>query len=361
MSSLTNKGDVALPLRLVGFRSNLPLKDILNPLDPLRHVKDQPIIYLFKDGKAHKSQSYKISELLKHCLSISDEETAIKILPADHFVLMKHLDHFTFSFINEWVDPHDDYELPSNFTDFPYQGLFNECKHILELDIETIFLDYDDEIGQITDSPISEAQDQPLNVFRQTKTGTWEVSFNGKTYPALEDRAGFRYIRMLLGHPGKEFNASELNYSSVQDISGVAEVVEPEALTVVDSFSGSINRPDQTAQKQFRKRLERIKIEVEDAIKDGDEEEHRKLEEERESIIDELKKVRSARSQAIRRQPQDGSNQKKAQDNIYGNIKNAINYINDHIPELGQHFEESIRKGTINRYKPSLPTTWVVS
>jgi len=256
------------------------------------------------------------------------------------------------------MDPRDKYDLPSNFEEFPYQELFDECKHILELDIESIFQSPGGgEAETNTDNKSSEVQEQSSNIFRQNKIGPWEVRFNGKSYPNLEHRVGFQYIRQLLASPGKEFSANEIDYSGVPDTS---DVVKSGVLTEVDYFSSGDVPPDETAIMEYKVRLLVVEELIREAIK-NDDETHKKLEDERDLLKEQVNEAHSARIRAARGLPQDGSIQKKTQDKINNNIKNAIKYIDEHIPKLGKHLEESIRKGAKNYYKPSTPTTWVVS
>lgn len=359
MSLLTERSDIALPLRLAAFRSALPIAQLLNILNPLKYIEHQPVIYCIVDGCPKPVPSYELSETLKKCADITEEEKAIAELPPEWFLLMSQLDSFAFSIIDEYMDMHDEYELPSDFDKFPYQELLGECKHILKLDVEKLFKAPSNEgVGEHTNSPSSEATEQPSNIFRQKKTGTWEVRFNGKSCPSLQHRVGFQYIRMLLASPRKEFSANEIDYSGVPDTS---EAVVPEVLTKVDSFSGADVPPDKTAIAEYKKRLPEIDEEIEEAIKNGDEERHKDLEYERDSLLEQVKEASTARIRSARGLPEDGSIQKKSQDKVNSNIKNAIKYIDEHIPELGTHFEESIRRGAKNYYKPSDPTTWVVS
>ena len=143
MSLLTEKSDIAIPLRLAAFRSTLPLEKLLNLLNPLKQIEHQPVVYSLVHGHPIPVPSYKLSVILKKCADISDEEKCIAELPAEYFLLMNQLDRFAFSIIDEYTDRNDELELPSNFEDFPYQELFEECKHILELDVEKIFQDPD--------------------------------------------------------------------------------------------------------------------------------------------------------------------------------------------------------------------------
>lgn len=195
------------------------------------------------------------------------------------------------------------------------------------------------------------------NVFRQNKTGTWIIEFDGQVFPALPHRIGFSFIQHLLKNPGKSISAKELSSLSSKNI----EITEIETinaflsvgLSIIDS-SNAGQCIDSVAMKAYKSRIDELKDLIEDAREFDDIESIENYEDEYDAILSELR-----RSTNLKGMPKiDKSDNRRISQTVSASIKNAICEIVLQSPDLAKHLKEAIKKGNECEYNPLFPTHW---
>jgi hypothetical protein len=171
----------------------------------------------------------------------------------------------------------------------------------------------------------------------------WMVGYGGDSF-RLRDVKGLRYIGLLLGSPAREIHSVELAHA-------VEGVVEPSRLD--DGVGPAL---DAEAKNAYRRRLEELGEELEEARAWADPERAARAEAEVDALTTELTKAlglggrdRPARSAAER-----------ARVSVTKAIRSAIKTIEGHSPALGEHLAVSIRTGRFCSYAPpgELPPRW---
>jgi len=195
------------------------------------------------------------------------------------------------------------------------------------------------------------------NVFRQNKTGTWIIEFDGQVFPALPHRIGFSFIQHLLKNPGKSISAKELSSLSSKNI----EITEIETinallsggLSVIDS-SDAGQCIDSVAIKAYKSRIDELKDLIEDAREFDDIESIENYEDEYDAILSELR-----RSTNLKGMPKiDKSDNRRVSQTVSKSIKNAINEIIKQSPGLAKYLTNYISTGNKCEYKPPAHADW---
>lgn len=178
----------------------------------------------------------------------------------------------------------------------------------------------------------------------------WSVSFEGEAF-RLKDAKGFSYLARLLSEPGREFHALDLFTSSA----GAGEPAAQEGLSV---SSGEAAGPvlDAEAKAAYRRRLEDLDEEIEQAEANNDPERAAKAAEERDFFVRELA---SAVGLGGRDRPSDSAAE-RARVNVTKAIRSAVRRVEEHSKPLGQHLERTLRTGTFCSYQPDprSPVNW---
>ncbi len=204
-------------------------------------------------------------------------------------------------------------------------------------------------------------QPSPKYLFRRNSSGTWDVIFDGAPCPSLPNYKGFHYIHFLMKNAKKNFSALDLTamvdqplHRATLDISDHSELVE------ADSFSGNYNEPDENALAQYQESYNEIEKEFKNAKALGDIDRAEKIEEEMQFFVKEIKRGKNRKRREKRKQPETGSSQKKAQDNVRANIKNTLRMIGKSCPKLAEHLNSYLSRGPNNRYDPQDAPNWVL-
>jgi hypothetical protein len=150
----------------------------------------------------------------------------------------------------------------------------------------------------------------------------------------LKDIKGVRMLARLVENPGREFHVLDLS----GDVSG--EVVD-----IGDA--GEIL--DDTARTQYRRRVEALRAEIEEAETWNDPERASRAREELDRIVGELSRAFGLGGRARRSQRAS----ERARVNVQRRIKDAVRRIAEQCPEAGRHLEWAVRTGTFCSYDPS--------
>jgi tetratricopeptide (TPR) repeat protein len=175
----------------------------------------------------------------------------------------------------------------------------------------------------------------------------WTVAWQDRTF-RLRDMAGLGYLARLLQEPDRELHSLEL---------AVPAAVGERASRAAHASTGSLGPMlDAHAKAAYRRRLQELAEEQEQAETWGDPERAARARAEIDALTEQLAAAvglggrdRSAASQAER-----------ARVNVTKAIRAAIRRIAEHDPGLGDHLRRSIRTGTFCAYAPdpTHPVAW---
>ena len=183
-----------------------------------------------------------------------------------------------------------------------------------------------------------------VNVLRR-EGEYWSVVFEGRTV-RVRDLKGVRYLARLLASPGREFHVLDLVAAEAggdpRTEGGSTEGLSRAGL----GDAGEVL--DARAKNAYRRRLEEIDEDIEQARALGDGERAAQADAERDFLVREL-------SRAVGRGGRDrraGSASERARVGVTRAIRHGIARIGEHHPELGEHLTRAIRTGTHCAYLP---------
>lgn len=197
-----------------------------------------------------------------------------------------------------------------------------------------------------------ERGDAPLNVFRP-EGEYWTIGYRGSTF-RLRDAKGLRHLHRLLADPGREFHVTDL-VTVTGETRADHGVPAREGLSVVSSSdAGSLLDPE--AKAAYRRRLEDLREEADEARSWGDRERAARAEEEIAALADELARavgLHGADRKAV-------ATAERARVNVTRAVKSAIERIAEHDRALAHHLSSTVRTGTFCAYVPAPddPPTW---
>src|SRR5437870_2453176 len=177
------------------------------------------------------------------------------------------------------------------------------------------------------------------NVFRR-EGEYWSITFEGETL-RLKDSKGLRYLAELLANPGREFLALELvTAGRVSNGSANARALRDDTgYSVRQDPGGSGELLDASARQAYRRRLQELESEIDEAEKHADRERAARARDERDLLAHELTIAIGIGGRA-RRTPSDAE---RARVNVTKAIKAALARISDQRPALWRHLANTIR------------------
>ncbi len=173
------------------------------------------------------------------------------------------------------------------------------------------------------------------NVFRR-EGALWTVSFDHQVAHIAELR-GFHDIARLLARPGEE-------------LPSVALANQPAATGI------GMEMIDEQARRAYRARLREIDFELEKAAQAHDPARAERLEEERDCLLEEIKKATGlgGRTRKI------GAAAERARTAVTWRIRHAIKRLEQAHPALARHLANAIRTGAYCSYQPEKASRWFV-
>jgi tetratricopeptide (TPR) repeat protein len=160
---------------------------------------------------------------------------------------------------------------------------------------------------------------------------TWAITWQGRTI-RLRDSRGLRVLQQLLASPGQEFHVLQLISPGDEDGDrGDAGVVL-----------------DQQAVQAYRRRLLDLREELEEAEEFGDAGRTARARDEMAALTQELARAVGLGGRARRA----GSAAERARTTVQKRLRNAIQRIEDNLPDLATHLDQTIRTGAFCGYLP---------
>jgi len=199
---------------------------------------------------------------------------------------------------------------------------------------------------------VADGQREP-NVFRRDKGDYWSISFEDHTV-TLRDLKGLHYLARLLAHPGREFHVLDLVSSGVAPIETPPGTSDP--VMTPSGWGDSGVLLDARARNSYRRRLNEIDEDLEDARLMSDLGRVAQAEAERGFLVRELSRAVGLSGHKRRA----GSAPERARVSVTRAVRHAMSRIQEHNPALGEHLDRAIRTGTYCAYLPDsrITTTW---
>ena len=182
----------------------------------------------------------------------------------------------------------------------------------------------------------------------------WSIVFDGRTV-RLRDAKGLRYLARLLACPGREFHVVDLVMDERSGLPGARRRLEQTAAPGILGDAGTML--DARARDAYRRRLEEIDADIEDARRLGHTERVERAIADRHFIARELSRAVGLGGRARRL----GSAAERARASVTLAIRHAMRRIQAQHAPLGRHLEATIRTGTYCVYVPDprIPIEWV--
>jgi hypothetical protein len=185
----------------------------------------------------------------------------------------------------------------------------------------------------------------------------WVFEYAGDSV-RVRDSKGIRYIARLLDTPGVEIHSMDL-VAGGSGGGGDAAMADADAGVEVRMGTGDAGALlDTKAKDEYRRRLEELRDDVEEADSFNDPERAARAREEMDFIAREL-----ARAVGLGgRDRTSGSDAERARVNATRSIRTALKRVAEYHPDLGRDLETTVRTGTFCVYEPDprRPVSWTV-
>ncbi len=299
-----------------------------------------------------------------------DDKALIEQLPASHFVWSDKLAEAFSQFIRDYLDDETanqaGMQLLWNPTLNQTEALLEECVDLSSLAEST---------------EIAGPQEQGY-LFRRSKAGPWEITFEGRPCPPCADRRGLHYLKHLLQNPQnpqnprKTLSAIELSAAVQNPVLSAAQQARADIasslITKASDLEGNEDAKtsdfsstdggdagyvfDNAAKIAYKAEIRLLREQEDDARDFGDVELVEEISEKIEFLSKQLREgVRP--DGGLRR---DKSTSKRAYDAVHTAIDRAIDYLKEHCPDLGQHLDDSIHYERSDGwcYRPPTEISW---
>jgi predicted ATPase len=205
-------------------------------------------------------------------------------------------------------------------------------------------------------TPLSK-EEETTSVHRFAREGEyWTVTYQGTT-SRLKDSKGLRYIGHLLRNPGSEIHVLDL----VAQVEGTpAPSGGARSGSGLDSVglgdAGEVLDP--AAKAAYKRRLDDLQEELEEAREYNDPERAARLQEEKDALIQQLAGAVGLGG----RDRKAASAAERARVSVTKTIKDALRKIADNDEALGAHLSSTVRTGTYCAYTPDprVPVDWQI-
>jgi len=177
--------------------------------------------------------------------------------------------------------------------------------------------------------------------------GYWTLAFHGSPF-RLADSKGLRYIHRLLASPGVEVYALDLEMASQAAPSTIAP--DDEGLHRDPPLRQHI--VDQPALRAYRRRIEELREQLEEADRNNDPERAARARRELEFLVDQV--ASAARPGGTPAKLRDET--ERARVNVTRAVRSAIRKIAEQDASLGHHLDHDIRTGIYCAYEPDPAT-----
>jgi predicted ATPase/tetratricopeptide (TPR) repeat protein len=177
---------------------------------------------------------------------------------------------------------------------------------------------------------------------------SWDIAYAGKSL-RLRDAKGLRYLHRLLSHPGRELHVAEL----LLPAASAAAKAKPDDGSIT-GLGDAGELLDPRAKAEYRRRVQDLREEIQEAAQWGDDERRARAEEELEFLSRELAAAFGLSGRA-RRAADISERIRKA---VSNRIRDTLARIAREHPSLGRHLSNAISTGTYCSYRPEQALDW---
>lgn len=181
---------------------------------------------------------------------------------------------------------------------------------------------------------------------RMTQEGDyWTIDFERRTV-RIRDLKGIHYLTRLLGDPTREFHVLDL---VTMENPGPPDIGSRNRRNAgMSSFDDAGEILDDYARTAYRRRLDEIEQDIDDAHAAGDLRRVQQAEAERDFLVRELSNAFGIGGRSRKA----GATSERARVAVTRALRTAIRHIADHHESLGRHLDHAIRTGTYCSYQP---------
>jgi predicted ATPase/class 3 adenylate cyclase len=176
----------------------------------------------------------------------------------------------------------------------------------------------------------------------------WSLEFEGKTVK-LRNTKGLAYLARVLSTPWEDVHVLELVASAIS--SSQARVTREDSLT---SQAMPDEILDAEARSSYRRRLDDLRDEIEEAESWSDVERAERAREEMNAVLEHLNAALGLGGRS-RKVADEAERARKA---VYMRLRQTIGKLKVEHPALGRHLERAVRTGYFCSYAPDRPTSW---
>ena len=172
------------------------------------------------------------------------------------------------------------------------------------------------------------------------------ASFDGRT-STLGDLKGFRYLERLLAEPGREFHVLDLVAVEAGTL-GTRPRPRPDLDTETTLGGGGLPVIDEQARATYRRRLQEVDEDIEDATRCNDPERAELARRDRDYLIAELRRAvgLGGRHRSV------GSDAERARTSVARSVRYALGRLADHHPAAAAQLTQGISTGVYCSYTP---------
>jgi adenylate cyclase len=214
--------------------------------------------------------------------------------------------------------------------------------------------------GRQPEAPAAVAPTQLAGNRFLSEGDNWTIAYDG-TSVRLRDAKGLQYLARLLGDPGREFHVADLLVAAAGEATPAAAselgAAGRTGVDLVSALGDAGEVLDARAKAEYRRRLEDLRAEREEAAANGDAARAARAEEEIDFISQELAAAYGLGGRA-RKDADSGERLRKA---VSNRIRDSITKLQRVHPVLGRHLDNAVRTGVFCSYVPEKPVSWEVS
>jgi hypothetical protein len=198
--------------------------------------------------------------------------------------------------------------------------------------------------------PVPERRPPAAPITLQREGDIWKLQA-GEAIVRLKDAKGLQYLDLLMRHPNEELHVRQIVAEVDPPQGGGTSSLDP-GMHLDDGDAGPILDPQ--AKEAYRRRIQDLREEVEEATEWGDPERSRRAEAEIEAIAEQLSAAVGLRGRDRRA----ASSTERARINVQRRLRVVLDRIEAHDKALARYLEATVRTGTYCSYTPpSVPFT----
>lgn len=199
--------------------------------------------------------------------------------------------------------------------------------------------------------------DDEANLFKRSGKA-WKIRYQGEEEILLPHLVGLQYLAALLREPRREFHVTDLAAAAGEAPARTPGTTSARKLReelTSDGLNAAGERLDSKARADYKKRLQKIEKELQQAEGNRDLATAERLRAEQQFIEDELQSASGLHDRSRRT----GDPVKRKQDQVRNAIDRALGKIRERDRTLADHLDGALRRGKDWSYHPEPPVSWI--